>query len=118
MDVHQGGLSAAVTPGGECRQSAKRDIQHQHKNGDPKAAAGVLHGQCRAATVPELPIKLRDHKGHGNKRDSSSKDICLHLAKPRQCLQAGSPRMKITISPIINLCISVSVTTCCFDGSI
>ena len=30
----------------------------------------------------------------------------------------GSPRKKITIRPIINLCMSISVTTCCFDGSI
>jgi hypothetical protein len=30
----------------------------------------------------------------------------------------GSPKKKIAINTIINLCMSVSVTTCCFDGSI
>ena len=60
-----------------------------NKNGDPKAAGGCMHGQCRAAAVPGSPVELRNYKGDGNKRDSSSNQIYLHLAKPRQCLQAG-----------------------------
>ena len=36
-DVHQGGLSAALTPGGVGQQSANSCRSH-NKNGDPKAA--------------------------------------------------------------------------------
>ena len=51
------------------------------KNGDPKAAAGWMHGQCRAAAVPGLPVELRDDEGYGNHRDGSSNDIELHFAE-------------------------------------
>jgi hypothetical protein len=72
----------------------KIDEAHQkdiptNKNGDPKAAAGCMHGQCRAAAVPGSPVELRDNKGYGNHRDGSSNHIELHLTEPRQCLQAG-----------------------------
>ena len=48
-----------------------------------------MHGQCRAAAVPGSSVNLRDHEGYGNKRDGSSNHVCLHFAKPRQCLEAG-----------------------------
>ena len=48
-----------------------------------------MHGQCRAAAVPGLPVDLRDDEGYGNHRDGSSNNIELHLAEPCQCLQAG-----------------------------
>ena len=53
-----------------------------NKNGDPKVAAGCMHGQCRAAAVPGSPVELRDNKGYGNHCDGSSNNIELHLAEP------------------------------------
>jgi hypothetical protein len=75
-----------------CRNSLlsarKKDIP-TNRNGDPKAAAGWMHGQCRAAAVPGLSVDLRDDERYGNHRDGSSNNIEFHLTEPRQCLQAG-----------------------------
>ena len=39
--------------------------------------------------MPGSPVELRNHKGYGNQRDSSSNHIYLHFAKPCQSFQPG-----------------------------
>ena len=91
-----GGFGGGLVMQGECatlndgfRQTRHLTHTKTTTNELTKAAAGCMHGQCRAAAVPGSPVELRGHKGYGNQRDCGSNNICLHFAEPRQCLQAG-----------------------------
>ena len=101
---------------GDCR--SKGDLR-VNKKGDPKSAGGCMHGQCQAAAV------FWDHPSiwettEGIKTSAIAAETMYIFISPSHAsaCKLESPRKKIIIIPISHLYISVSVTTCCFDGSI
>ena len=80
--------------------------------------AGCMHGQCRAAAVPGHLSSLVVTKGMETSAMAAATIYIFISPSHVSVCKLGSPRKKTTISPIISLCMSFSVTTCCFDGSI
>ena len=63
-------------------------------------AATVFSGECCAVSTPGLAFELRDHKGRGNQRDSSSNDIDLHFGLMVGWIQGRNAR---TRAPLVFL---------------
>jgi len=74
-----------------------------------------------AVTVRGSAIELRSDPGHADQRDGRGDNIELHIAQPREVLQTGITQ-KVNRhqrnNHLVHAHIRLSVTTCCFDGSI